>query len=313
MTMTYEEFIKTWRCGSESIVCHTSGSTGTPKEIFLPRSEMEKSAMRTINFFGLDESSHLHSCISPDFIGGKMMAVRSELTGARLSWEQPSNRPLKDYAGSRIDLLAVVPSQMDYLVENPGRIPEIRHVIIGGSPIHPTLRKRIADSGLDAWETYGMTETASHIALRKITEKEEFFLPFEGIHIDIDTENRLVIDMEGWQKIVTNDIAEINSDGSFTIKGRADNVIISGGKKIHPEEVESVLERLLGVDVLVTSAPDEKWGQRVVLIVEDEGRIKDERIISVSKENLRQECVPKEIRHESIRRTSNGKKQRKCI
>lgn len=309
--MTYEEFISQWRDGSRHIVCNTSGSTGKPKEIFLPKTEMEKSALRTIRFFNLDSRSHLHSCISPDYIGGKMMAVRSESLGAHLTWERPSNRPLSGYRGEKIDLLALVPSQMDHILTHPEEMPEIRHIIIGGSSIPPHLRRKIAASGLDAWETYGMTETASHIALRRVSENEEAFTALDGIHVSLSEDGRLVIEMEGWQRIEANDIARINEDGSFEVLGRADNVIISGGKKIHPEHVEEILERELGAAVLITSEPDEKWGERVVMLIEDEGHISDSEIISAAKSNLPSECVPKTIRHESITRTPNGKKSRR--
>lgn len=309
--MNYSDFAAEWKSTPDHIICRTSGSTGDPKEICLPKSEMRKSAWRTIRFFGLDSGSHLHSCVSPDYIGGKMMAVRAYETGAGLTWEKPSNRPLEKYDGKPIDLLAVVPSQMIHILDNLHDMPEIRAVIIGGAPIPAHLRERIEESGLNAWETYGMTETASHIALRRVSATPGAFTTLDGIRTYTDSESRLVIEMDGWQRLVTNDIAEIAECG-FTILGRYDNVIISGGKKIHPEQVEEILERELGVPVMISSMPDEKWGERVIMTIEDGGDSQaDIKIISKCKNLLPEECVPKEIIHSEVARTANGKKRRK--
>lgn len=239
------------------------------------------------------------------------MAVRAYETGAGLTWEKPSNRPLEKYDGKPIDLLAVVPSQMIHILDNLHDMPEIRAVIIGGAPIPAHLRERIEESGLNAWETYGMTETASHIALRRVSATPGAFTTLDGIRTYTDSESRLVIEMDGWQRLVTNDIAEIAECG-FTILGRYDNVIISGGKKIHPEQVEEILERELGVPVMISSMPDEKWGERVIMTIEDGGDSQaDIKIISKCKNLLPEECVPKEIIHSEVARTANGKKRRK--
>lgn len=309
--MTYEEFLDIWDDGSALVECRTSGSTGTPKSIMLPKAEMARSARRTIGFFGLDRNSHLHSCIAADFIGGRMMAVRARLTGGSLTWEKPSNRPLREYCGEPIDLLAVVPSQMIYILDNLDEIPPLRNIIIGGAPIPAEVRRRITKSGLNAYETYGMTETASHIALRRVTDPPLPFMPLDGIRIDTDAESRLVIDMAPWQRIVTNDVARVNTDGSFEILGRADNAIITGGKKVHPEQLEDSINTFIYHEVMVTSVPCDKWGQKIVLIVDDSScPMSDEEIIQLCRLNLPDYCVPKTIVHKPVPHTSNGKKKR---
>ena len=308
--MTYEDFLNEWRNSDENIVCHSSGSTGTPKRIELPKLLMEESARRTVDFFNLSSESHLHSCISPDFIGGKMMAVRSELTGGRLSWETPSNRPLRDYADADIDLLAVVPSQMIDLIDRLGSLPKINAIIIGGSPIQTALRCRIEESGLNAWETYGMTETASHIALRRVKTEPEPFSALPGIKISTDPDERLRISLGKWGTFQTNDIANIDKEGRFHVLGRADNVIITGGKKVHPEQVEASIEAVLGCEVLVSGMPDDKWGEKVVLTLEKPIAKSPDEIMSVCHSVLSKECIPKEIIIAPIPRTSNGKKKR---
>lgn len=309
--MTYHEFLKEWRDETKEVKCHTSGSTGTPKDIYLPKAEMARSAKRTISVFGLKEGSILHSCISPDYIGGKMMAVRAEICDGMLQWETPSNRPLENYDGEPIDLLAVVPSQMIFILDHPELWSRIRHVIIGGAPIPREIGRRIQESSIDAWETYGMTETASHIALRKVTVPEQPFATLEGIEICCDSRGCLSIHLEGWQSVNTNDIAEINADRTFRILGRIDTAIITGGKKVFPIPIEQMLEDNFGRDILITSEPDTKWGEKIVCIVS--GEPVDglpEEISDWCSECLRPEERPKEIRFGAIPCTPNGKKKR---
>lgn len=310
--MNYEEFFQEWRSADNEIECQSSGSTGIPQKIILPKSEMIKSAGRTITHFHLSDSSHLHSCISPKYIGGKMMAVRAEECGAKLTWEVPSNKPLRNYKDGVIDLLAIVPSQMLYILDNKSKMPEIRHILIGGSPLNSNLRKKICESGFDTWETYGMTETSSHIALRRIEKNLSPFSPLEGIKVTADKDSRLVIEMEGWQTITTNDIARVDEDGNFEITGRYDNVIISGGKKIHPEIVEDLIESYTGLPVLIYGKEDEKWGHRVEILVEDPGcKYEDKVLMDIFHKILPPESIPKRIFRAQLPLTSNGKKKRK--
>ncbi len=309
--MNYPEFINEWRNGNDTVTCHSSGSTGKPKVIELPKLHMRESALRTMAFFGLDADAYLHSCISPDYIGGKMMAVRAEVSGCRLTYEMPSNRPLKQYTCDRIDLLSVVPSQLIDLIKNKENLPDIRNILVGGSPVNEELRERILQSGLNVWESYGMTETASHIALRHISKYNERFHTLPDISVTTDHESRLIIDMPGWQKLLTNDIAELWDDGSFIIKGRYDNVIITGGKKVHPEIVEDKISSWLGVSVMLVGIQDIKWGEKIVLLIEAENDGKhdmasDDEIIGCCKIKLPKECVPKQILHCKLPRTANG-------
>lgn len=310
--MTYPEFIQEWRDHSETIECRTSGSTGEPQKIDLPKSEVKKSALRTIRFFNLGTGSHFHSCISPDFIGGKMMAVRADLCGGKLTYETPSNKPLKDFNDTAIDLLAIVPSQMIYILEHEEEMPEIKNIIIGGGPIPRELRKRIANSGYNAWETYGMTETCSHIALRKIRERHDGFTVLDGISVFRSESGCLNISLSGWKDIETNDLVEIHSDGSFEILGRSDSIIITGGKKVNPIQLEMELEAKFECEILVTSEPDEKWGEKVIYVIEDKGKeISDKSILDFCKKRFESYCHPKEIRHTRLPRTANGKKSRR--
>ncbi len=303
--MTYDDLAKEWD-SNEYICCHTSGSTGTPKEIWLPKEQMINSARRTVDFFGINEDSVLYSCISPDFIGGKMMLARQRLTGCKLKWEKPSNRPLNEYQGKDITLLSVVPSQMIHILDNLQQMPEIRNILVGGSAIPATLRKRIAESGVNTYESYGMTETASHIALRKIETEIQPFQTLGDIWVE-NCDGALKINIPKWQSLITNDIADILSPHLFNISGRLDNIIISGGKKINPEQVEEKMSEILTFPFFITSVPDDKWGQRLVMIAETN---------PLEKENIMRQCErllesyerPKEIIFKDrLIRTPNGK------
>lgn len=240
------------------------------------------------------------------------MAVRALECGAGLTWETPSNRPLEGLGPDEtVDLLAVVPSQMLHIVSSLDTMPRLRNIIIGGSAIVPGLRRSIRESGLNAFETYGMTETASHIALRRIEDSERPFVPLEGITVGTDRRGCLEIKFESGERVVTNDIAEVYGDGSFSIKGRADHVIVTGGKKVHPEEVERKIAAVVSHPFVIGGEPDAKWGTRVVLRVESAGEEDMQGMLNSLRPLLEPWERPKRIEVvEKLARTSNGKLKR---
>lgn len=306
--MNYDEFIAEWLNSDDSIKVRTSGSTGIPKEILLTKDFVRKSALRTISYFGLDSRSYLHSCISPDYIGGKMMAVRALETGCRFTWEQPSNRPLKDLGKNlEITLLSVVPSQLLHIISHKEELPKMKNILAGGAPVVPSLKKAIIDSGLNVYETYGMTETASHIALKKLSDEDRFHT-LKGITVSSDDKGCLNISFDSGENFITKDLAEIFSDTSFRIVGRADFIINTGGKKVNPEDVERRLEPLVGAPFVLISIPDEKWGEKIVMLIESEqGKFSEDKIKKM-KEILQPHEVPKIIKYVTyLARTDNGK------
>lgn len=312
--MTFDEFREEWYDNNKEITVNTSGSTGNPKKIGLSKDFMKESARRTNQFFGIKKNSRLHSCVSADYIGGKMMFVRAEEAMALLTWETPSNRPLQQLGPKdKIDLLAVVPSQMQAILKNHETLPQIKNIIIGGSAIHKDLKNKIAASDLNAYETYGMTETASHIALRKISQLEEPFKVLPGIKVEIDTENCLKIRFRNGIELQTKDLAEIISDEEFYIKGRKDNVIISGGKKINPFDLEEKIGQIIESSFYMVGVPDEKWGEKLVLMIEDPYLSLEEDVIKGKlKAVLENWQIPKEIYCvANFQRTPNGKIIRK--
>lgn len=278
--MNQEEFEKIWHDNSEYVECFTSGSTGNPKEIKLSKEFMRKSAKRTNEFFEISRESRLHTCLDFIYIASKMMTVRADVAGCMLTSEIPSSRPLGGVAkDEEIDLLSVVPAQMEWILDATDRWSGIKNILIGGSSIPPILRRRIALSGYDAWETYGMTETASHIALRKVDEEDSPFATLEGISVELNDEGCLRITLPDGETLDTKDLAEIVEENRFRILGRADNCVISGGIKIIPEELERRLGPFVAFDYCLSSVPDKKWGEKLVMVVESSNESLDEDLI----------------------------------
>lgn len=267
--MTYDELRREWLSGCEALTAHTSGSTGSPKTVELPRELVRRSALRTIERFGIDSGSRIHSCISPEFIGGKMAMIRALEAGCRFSFETPTNRPLRDAAGP-LTMVSIVPSQLVYILDHLEDMPEVRYYLVGGSPLPGELRRRVEESGLVVYESYGMTETASHIAVRRVLMEPAAFEPLPGIRVSRDHRGCLVIELPGVDEaVVTNDLAQMNTDGSFIIEGRIDNIIITGGRKVNPLELEDKLRSILGTDrFYITSREDTLWGEAIELKIE---------------------------------------------
>ena len=268
--ISFDDVRTQWFDSFSWLEAHSSGSTGVPKTIRLPKELVRTSALATNDFFGITADSLLYSCVAPHFIGGKMMLIRALEAHARFAFETPSNTPTGLLTiDSPIDLLAVVPSQMYWILNNVERLPQLRNIIIGGSAIPPSLREAIAASQLNAFETYGMTETASHIALRPVTLTPVAFTPLPGVHISLDNRGCLRVEREGFEAVQTNDLAKLYNDGTFEILGRFDNVIVTGSRKVIPDEIESVLSDYMSGDFAVSWITDDKWGALVTLCTTD--------------------------------------------
>lgn len=271
LTPQAEAFIDEWTNPLPYVVAHTSGSTGTPKEIRLLKSDMRASARATIDFFRLSPQSTLYLPLSPDYIAGKMQIVRALEASCSLIVEDPSNRPTLQAIsdGTEIDLLPIVPSQSEAILTSPYR-RQIKNMIIGGAPLPAETETLIHDDGLTAYATYGMTETCSHVALRRLGE--EAFTALPGFTFSLDQRGCLTIGSRtlSFGSLVTNDMVSLISDRSFRWLGRYDNVINSGGIKIFPEELEKLIAPLFPTSSLfyVTSRPSAKWGEEAVIVTD---------------------------------------------
>ena len=256
--------------------------------MLVEKQRMLNSARITCDFLGLHEGDTALLCMSLDYIAGKMMVVRALERHLKLITVEPSGRPLSN-THCEIDFAAMVPMQVYNTIQLPEereRLKQIHHLIIGGGAIDETLAAALRDFPHHVWSTYGMTETLSHIALRRLNgaDVSEWYTPFPSVKVSLNEDDCLVIDapLVCPECLVTNDIAEL-SEGRFRILGRKDNVICSGGIKIQIEQVERRLRPYLQVPFLITKRPDTKFGDVVVLLTEgsvDEAQQVCERILS---------------------------------
>ena len=336
--MTLEDFLSEWNNDSDRVLVHTSGSTGKPKPMMVEKKRMLNSARITCDFLGLKPGDSALLCMSLDYIAGKMVVVRSIERYLHLISVSPSGHPLKD-VNEEITFAAMVPMQVYNTLQVPEereRLCHIRHLIIGGGAIDAALEKELKSfpGNIAIWSTYGMTETLSHIALRRINgdEASEWYQPFDSVHISQTEEGCLVIDAPQVcaETLVTNDIVEIEpyiynkvEKLRFRIKGRKDNVICSGGIKIQIEEVEAFLKPHLEKTFMLAKKKDEKFGEIAVLLTEDEDIKKVEatvrRLLSDESEKSSDHkkykyWIPKEFRYvEHLPLTETGKPKRCCL
>ena len=312
--MKLEDFLAEWHNDSPKVLVHTSGSTGKPKPMWVEKRRMEASARITCQFLGLREGDIALLCLPLDYIAGKMMVVRALTCGLRLIAVEPSGNPLGTVTEAVVAFAAMVPLQVWNTLQVPEerrQLMDIKHLIIGGGAIDDALAAELRTFPNAVWSTYGMTETLSHIALRRLSgpEASDWYTPFEGVRLSLNEEQCLVIDAPAVHDgtLVTNDIAEI-SDKGFRILGRKDNVICSGGLKIQAEEVERMLRAHLRNPYIITKRRDEKFGEIVVLLTEGDAAEAE----AVCRRVLPPYWQPRAIvRVAQIPMTENGKPARK--
>lgn len=279
--MSLDEFIAQWHDSSDTVEVHTSGSTGTPKAMRVEKSRMLASARATCDFLGLNNGDTALLCMSVDFIAGKMMVVRAIERGLRLLSVTPSAHPLAmpefvDEMGRNLAFAAMVPLQVYSSLQVPREreiLGRIRHVIIGGGPLDAALETELRDFGNAIWHSYGMTETLSHVALRRVSgpEASPWFTPMPGVSLSVNDDQCLVIDAPHLcpERLVTRDVVEMEPGSRrFKVLGRIDNVIITGGVKIHIEQVEQTLAPHVSLPFLITKCPDARFGEIVVMLLQ---------------------------------------------
>lgn len=271
------DFLLDWIADSPEILQMTSGSTGEPKPIQIAKSAMVRSAMATGEFLRLREGTRAVLCIPAGSIAGKMMLVRAMVLGWKLFLVPPSGRPLRHWEG-RVDFIAMVPLQLYQSLEDLG--PE-SVVLVGGGPVSAELRSRIPQIKASLFESYGMTETASHVALRQlapggVSEDPKAPLPpfraLPGITFEQDERGCLVVRapyLPG-EAVITNDLVELVDKEHFRWLGRADHVVNSGGIKLIPEQLETKIGPLLDRPFFLTGIPDPALGEKLVLVLEGE-------------------------------------------
>ncbi|MGM9691935.1 MAG: enolase C-terminal domain-like protein [Alloprevotella sp.] len=310
------EFAAEWHNPCPTLRVHTSGSTGTPKEIVVEKDRMRASALATCRFLGLHAGQTALLCLPLRYIAGKMLAVRAFECGLHLVPVAPCANPLK-HLHEAPHFAAMTPMQVYECLQLPhsrSLLRRIKCLIIGGGAVSKELEGDLRTFPNGIWSTYGMTETLSHIALRRLSGKEAAtaYTALPGVHIATAPDGRLRIDAPAIcpTPLTTNDIAEILPDGSFKILGRTDNIICSGGLKFQLEALEEKLAPL-PVPFLLTAIPDARLGQALALIYE--GADADTALLlRLCRERLARHEQPRHIlRAARLPRTETGKPARK--
>lgn len=308
-----ENFLEEWVSNGEMVKVQTSGSTGVPKIFDIEKKKMINSAVMTCNFLGLKEGDKALLCLPVEYISGKMMVVRSMERKLKLIVTEPSLNPV-GHLDEEIDFCAMTPLQVENSLD---QLHLIKNLIIGGAAVSESLKNKIRKINLKnsnrIFETYGMSETLSHIGLKQLMpESEEYFTVFENVSISLDERGCLTLFAPNVNDEVlkTNDLVEIKNDKKFKFLGRIDNVINSGGAKIFPEALETLVKKGISNEVIFLGLPDESLGQKLVLVVEgkESGRLR-ETISQILFEKKFHK--PKEVIFvNTIPRTPNGKVSR---
>lgn len=278
--MLLPDFLLEWNNDSDVLLVHTSGSTGKPKPLYVEKQRMVASARMTLEFLGLKPHDTSLLCMPLDYIAGKMVVVRSIVGNLSLTDVGAVGHPMADEAaGDRpFDLAAMVPLQVynSLGVEKEcRRLMNVRHLLIGGGAVDGGMAARLRDFPHAVWSTYGMTETLSHIALRRINgpDASEWYTPLPGVGVRMNDEQCLVVEAPrvSAATVVTHDIVEFAPNGrDFKVIGRKDHVICCGGVKIQAEEVEERLRPYLRSKFFIGKSTDPKFGEIPVLVIEDE-------------------------------------------
>lgn len=268
------EFLTEWFDGKDTLRVHTSGSTGTPKELWVEKKRMMNSAMLTVNFLHLQRGNTALLCMPLKYIAGKMMVVRALVAGLDLLLVPPCGHPM-EHLDKIPDFAAMIPMQVFNTLQDSSereKLKQISHLIIGGGAIDRHLGEELKAFPRDVWSTYGMTETLSHVALRRLSGEQasDWYIPFPEVVLSQTEEGTLLIDAPSVTpgKLVTNDMVEFDERGYFKIIGRKDNTINTGGVKVQIEQVEDVLRPHLPFPFMITSLPDVKFGECIVLLAE---------------------------------------------
>jgi O-succinylbenzoic acid--CoA ligase len=281
------DFLLDWFDSKDFIEMQTSGTTGAPKKITIIKQAMVNSALATGDFFDLKPGDKALHCLPVKYVAGKMMLVRAMIIGLDLEFVAPSSHPLLNNE-TDFDFIAMVPLQAQ---NSLGELKRVKKLIVGGAAINEVLEKNLLKLTTEVYETYGMTETITHIAARKLGERAFTVLP--NVTISYDDRKCLVIHAPRISDdvITTNDIVELVNENQFIFLGRLDNIINSGGIKIMPEQVEQKLANKIQQLYFIGSKLDNELGEKVILVIEGDKQEFDENLF----EDLDKYEKPKEI------------------
>ncbi|WP_258150492.1 AMP-binding protein [Nonlabens tegetincola] len=263
------DFLLNWLDDFEVLTVNTSGSTGQPKSLKINKQFFLNSAAITANYFDLIPGKQVLCCLPLQYIAGKMMFIRAIQHGWHLDCVEPTSQPLKK-AEKRYDFTAMTPFQLSQSLDN---IHKSRVTLLGGSPVTATLVGQLQGKHSRVYQSYGMTETCSHVAIRQLYPHYEACYTAVGkTTFSLSKDQTLVIDAPQVSPdlLTTNDLVLLHNEQKFELLGRLDDVINSGGVKLHPLKIEDKLSSQISNRFFIGSLPDNDLGEQVVLIVESE-------------------------------------------
>ncbi len=276
LSSSTHEFLIEWFSANDVILVKTSGSTGATKLIKLKKEFMRNSALATGAFFELPEKTTALLCMSTDYIAGKMMLVRAIVLGWHIDIVAVVSNPLKGL-DKQYNFSAMVPMQLQ---NSLSEIDMVEKLIVGGGIVTKELENKIQDVSSNVFSTFGMTETITHIAVKKLnhllpradSSVLSCYQTLPNISISQDQRGCLVINapMVSEEVLVTNDVVELISEIEFKWLGRFDTVINSGGVKLHPEEIEKKIAAVLTQRFFVAGIPDAVLGEKLIIVVEED-------------------------------------------
>jgi len=280
------QLLEFWKSNKNEILVNTSGSTGKPKTIKISRQQLINSSKATLKHFKLKENTTFLSCLPVKYIGGKMMIIRGIIGKVNFILCKPSVSPIKKLH-KEIDFMATTPLQLDSLLKNITIFSKIRLAIVGGGKVSERLIEQLQDIPYDCFETYGMTETVSHIAVRNLKKNNENnpFKCLENNSVTTNSNDQLVINSKYLKisSLTTNDIAKVTGNKYFTINGRVDNIINSGGFKVSSENIEELLyENFQNKSFFIDKIKCDKLGEKIILIADEKIKLQ-ELVISIRK------------------------------
>ncbi len=264
-------FLLDWFDDNDYVTVRTSGSTGEPKQIKLSKQAMVHSAIATGDYFNLEPGNSALHCLPTKYIAGKMMLVRAMILGLELNLIEPFSDPLM-YSNTVYDFCAMVPLQLQNSID---KLKTVKTLIVGGASVSEALQKKLQDTTCKVYATYGMTETITHIAAKPLNHYSSGSLNYNtlpGVSISKDNRDCLIINAPHLSEevIITNDVVEIDSESSFRVLGRFDNVINSGGVKLFPEQIEAKLRNRMSNRFFIAGKDDSSLGQELIMVVESE-------------------------------------------
>ncbi len=296
-----------WYNGIQEFSFSSSGSSGSPKILKFNREQIICSVNTTKQAFELTSNCLFFCNMHVDFVAGSMMVFRALVLEADLLVLEPSANPLLNLGRQELLIskyrrrvfFAFAPLQMEAILKDTNSkdlLFNAKHVLLGGAPVSKELENKLIESNLSIYEGYGMTETLSHVALRELDDKPQEFKILPGIEFRISEDGCLELNypgvLESWLK--TNDLAKKTSKNKFLILGRADNVINSGGVKLHLNDIEEKI-RVAGIvkqRFFCAGIEDNKYGQKLVICIENKEKYLE---IADFKSFLSKFEVPKEL------------------